>query len=325
MGHRAHYVIVQDGSWDVHFSDSGASDLDLDLLPGPDFALTFMSGQRHLTGRELVWTNELLCEAAAIVVPGAKRLGFYLVNHGGIMSRSVLLDVLALTWPGWRVEWLYQGLADVLVRLGEDLRQVHVGVSSFLRRLRPAGHYRGCLVTVAEMGGIRAYALLNAPVEVVAMGERVLSRLPTEALTTALHQTPDSGVHFDLVARQAWLWSIDPLYRVLDWPSTGWPGWTWHFLADDWAAHLAMTANTVRFPVMERCKALSKLETRIGRHAARRPAGQAFTPADLALAQPGPAGHDRGMATPEESDHAAARQGAYAPVLTAIAALARRM
>jgi hypothetical protein len=83
-----------------------------------------------------------MCEAAAIVVPRERRLGFYLVNHRGIVSRAAMLDVLALTWPGWRIEWLYQGLADVLTRVGEDVSKVHVDVLPFLQHLCPAGRHR---------------------------------------------------------------------------------------------------------------------------------------------------------------------------------------
>jgi hypothetical protein len=65
MGHRAHYVIVQDGSWDLYFSQWGASDLDLDLLPGPDFALRFIDCSFAGDSGLQSWGGKRTCRVAA--------------------------------------------------------------------------------------------------------------------------------------------------------------------------------------------------------------------------------------------------------------------
>ncbi|MGW0808018.1 hypothetical protein [Nonomuraea sp. NPDC002799] len=276
MGHRAHYVIVQDGSWDLFYSHWGASELDLDLLPGPDFALRFIRSQHHLTGRDRVWTNELMCEAAAIVAPDERRLGFYTIAHGGLAVRAAVLEVLGLTWPGWQVDWLYQGLPDIILALGEDLSQVHADLHPCRQALQPVGDYRSCLVTVAQGGGCQAYALANVPFEVIGRGESLLAELPEAARTGEVALTPDSGVHFDLDKRAAVAWSIDPLYRVFDWPTTSWPGWTWRFLADDHTVQLDLAGDAVAVPALDRSAALIKLQDRLGRHTRDNPAGEAF-------------------------------------------------
>jgi hypothetical protein len=109
MGSRAQYAIVQDGTLQLYYSQWGAHELELDLLPGPEPATRFARRQREQSS----WMWELECEGACLIDHDERRL--LLFGHcGGDQSyRLAALATLARTWPGWRVEWDCGGLRQI--------------------------------------------------------------------------------------------------------------------------------------------------------------------------------------------------------------------
>lgn len=118
MGSRAHYVVRENGSWDRHYSQWGAHSLDLDLLPGADAAVRFARAQRSVDW----WVYEPDCYGAALIDRDEHRLLWYSYCHGDADYRAAVLAVMAHTWPGWRIQWAYGELGDILDSVGEPRR-----------------------------------------------------------------------------------------------------------------------------------------------------------------------------------------------------------
>lgn len=101
MGDRANYVIVENGSWHLHYSHWGAVGLDLDLLPGPAAATRFVRAQRTVTR----WLDDVWCEGAALIDHDRRLLLWFSTHLDDYAYRAAALAVLARTWPGRRLEW----------------------------------------------------------------------------------------------------------------------------------------------------------------------------------------------------------------------------
>ncbi|MCO5999037.1 hypothetical protein [Actinoallomurus rhizosphaericola] len=117
MGSRAHYVVKAGGSWERRYTQWGGDAMELDLLAGPEAATRFAQGQRT----EDRWLDEMDCEAAALIDHDEHRLLWYSHCYEDVAYRAAVLAVMAQTWPGWRIDWAYGGLYDILDTLGEPL------------------------------------------------------------------------------------------------------------------------------------------------------------------------------------------------------------
>ncbi|GLZ05365.1 hypothetical protein Acsp03_28310 [Actinomadura sp. NBRC 104412] len=114
------YLIKSGGSRTGYYSQWGGLTLELDLLAGPETALRFVRGQRAVGG----WLNEMQCDGAAIIDPDERRLLWFSHYLRDAAYRAAVLEVMTLTWQGWRLDWAYDGLREIVDALGEDGRKV---------------------------------------------------------------------------------------------------------------------------------------------------------------------------------------------------------
>jgi hypothetical protein len=66
VGHRAHYVLVRNGSWELYYSQWGASGLAFDLAPAPVSVTRFIEEQVRRDN----WMDDCWCEGAALGAGG---------------------------------------------------------------------------------------------------------------------------------------------------------------------------------------------------------------------------------------------------------------
>ncbi|GLY81119.1 hypothetical protein [Actinoallomurus iriomotensis] len=152
MGSRAHYVVKADGSWKRRYTHWGAHSMELDLLAGPNAATRFAQGQQSCDR----WLDELECEAAALIDHDERRLLWHSHCYEDVAYRAAVLAVMAPTWPGWRIEWAYGGLYDILDALGEPLHGRFRDRSSFQDDLRaPVRRTAGPSERDDELRGLR--------------------------------------------------------------------------------------------------------------------------------------------------------------------------
>ncbi|PSK91830.1 hypothetical protein CLV63_119111 [Murinocardiopsis flavida] len=299
MGSRADYVVVEHGSWRLYSSHLAATTIDVDLMAGPVSALRFIRAQH---GREPHdWLDDIWCEGAALVDLDRRELLFFASDLDGYAHRAAVLEVLCETWAGWCVHWAYDGLGDLVARVGLDRSTVRRGTSP--DEPEAADSWVECLVTVDDGERVRAYPLQSCSAgEVVGHGDGFAARIPAAAERTSCPEFPDSGVHLDLPGRSAGLWTTDTLGGALERTAELWPGWRWEFWADDHERQRALAGGAVRLPTPSPDSGFGSIGTRLDRHRNYDPIGSAHRFIDRMAA------HDTGVRpSPELFDHVEAR------------------
>jgi hypothetical protein len=167
--------------------------------------------------------------------------------------RAAMLDGYALAWSGWRVEWAYDGLADLVRYLGDDPAAVRAAVH----------HGGGALVTI----GPDAYGVDGVPWWI---GPGLVGALTSDRRVGSVPM-PRCGLHLDPAVRRAGLWSTEPLCGIREaWPRV-WPGWDLEFWTDRYVNQVSRSGFPL--PVPDRDAARAELARRVA----------TFLPADAGL------------------------------------------
>ena len=122
LGHRANYVIIENGQAQIFFSRWGAVTIPSVLLSGPERTLAYI---RQLTPDESL-LDDIWAEGGVLVNIDTQRALFW----GGVSIsmhpylRRPLLAALRVLWPGWSIDWAMFGVADLARNCGWDVSQV---------------------------------------------------------------------------------------------------------------------------------------------------------------------------------------------------------
>lgn len=117
MGNRANLVIVENGTWQLHYAHwAGGRMLDA-VAFGPEHALRYIRSHRLCPQDQ--WTDPLWADGGALVDVDERRLLFFGDELMSTMpERRAMLRVLALTWPGYLVSWAYGGTDELAAYVG---------------------------------------------------------------------------------------------------------------------------------------------------------------------------------------------------------------
>ncbi|MEU6717054.1 hypothetical protein ABZ897_36810 [Nonomuraea sp. NPDC046802] len=258
MGSRAHYVTLQDGAFELYYSQWGAHRLELDLLPGPEPATRFARRQRE--DRSWMWEDE--CDGACLIDHDERRLLFFCRCDGDQSYRLAALATLARTWPDWRVEWAYDGLQQIQVAVG------HAAEITPSSSGAPEAGREWCevLATVIHQGRTQAY-LVNSAKSVIGYGASALdgyrSAWPT---ITSCPEKVVAGVHLDLDDRTAGVWTTSTLCGALLDVGQWWPGWHWSNWEDRSAEQARRVAGALTVPEPDLAKGLRALTAEFDQH-----------------------------------------------------------
>ncbi|WP_329257451.1 hypothetical protein OG417_18825 [Actinoallomurus sp. NBC_01490] len=119
MGHRANYVIVEQGEHRIHYSQFGALSLASAPLTGPEGLRSFILS----TERRDQPTDDVWCEGSLVLDLDARTLLFWSEHCPAGVNlevRRALLRLVGERWPEWNIRWAVRGHADVLAYLGLD-------------------------------------------------------------------------------------------------------------------------------------------------------------------------------------------------------------
>ncbi|RFU86586.1 hypothetical protein DY218_11760 [Streptomyces triticagri] len=284
MGDRANYVVVEDGSWQLYYSHWGATTVDVDILDGPRSAARFLRAQRATDRTD--WLDDTWCEGAVLADYDNSRLLLFTWHLDDRDHRDALFAVLARTWPGWRIDWAYEGLRELAAYVGADPSAVTVEPSEPTRQaplqaVEPGEEEYATIVSVRDDRGPRAYSLFvdDLP-ELLAHGPALVDRLPQEARCEGEQVVPADGVHIDVPRREVCAWISDTLFTARCPELPDWPGWTWTFWADRYAEQVTAAQGAVRFLPPDLRPAVAMLAGRIDRLGERDPAASAHALAD---------------------------------------------
>ncbi|GAA1590380.1 hypothetical protein GCM10009678_85910 [Actinomadura kijaniata] len=261
MADRANYVIVRDGTWSLHESRRGAPRLEGDLLEGPEAATREFGGFRRGEG----WLGDGLAAAAALVDHDRRRLLYYSTEIDDYAWRAAVRETLRRVWSGWDVRWAFDGQGDLAAYVGCDRAVVRDGSSpSPLWASHGTADFVGCLVTVADTGGTRAYALDTPFSDLLARGVDLVGALPEGARVTECLSLPESGIHFDMAGRSAGFWTVQPVRGADERARAHRPGWEWAMWNDRYGEQIVRSGLELPEPDMAGAYEELRRRTRAG-------------------------------------------------------------
>jgi hypothetical protein len=134
MGSRVHYIVVQGGEVRNTILGGGYGyGLDYHVAVGPELVLAWLDeraqGSNPAEGEQ--WLGDTLCEGGVLLdVDKQLMLVFSELPWLGSSEtayewRLAMLDGWSRTWPGWRIEWAYDGLADLARYVGAAPAPLH--------------------------------------------------------------------------------------------------------------------------------------------------------------------------------------------------------
>jgi hypothetical protein len=308
VGSRVHWIVVRDGRVTNRRLAGGAGmGLDYALGGGPDAAMSHWDDRGELNG----WWKDDVCDGGALIDADARLLLFFTTQpwqalpHRLYPYRAAMLDGFARVWAGWRIEWAYDGIADLARYIGADPAVVRAPVPAKLTGEDLTGQALVGLITIGSTG----YGLVadDAPPWWLGPG---LPGLLTADRRITVAPMPQLGLHLDPDTRRAGLWSIKPLCGIREAWAELWPGWELDFWTDRYVNQVDRSGFALA--VHRHDEALDDLARRV----------QTYGPGDTAIRvmyQNLQAGRGSRVALPAME---AARQAAT-PAATAVAQLIR--
>jgi hypothetical protein len=267
-GSRVHWIVVRDGRVVNRRLGGGAgTGLDYVLGTGPEAAASWFDHQGD-TG----WWTDDVCSGGALIDADARLLLFFTTAPWAGPAgdrygyRAAMLEAYARVWPGWRVDWAYDGLADLARYLGEDPSAVRAGMRAKLTGADLTTEPPVSLVMI----GPDAYGLVPDDGPPWWMGPDLIDTLRPDRRVESVPM-PRSGLHLDPAVRRAGLWSVEPLCGIREaWPRV-WPGWELEFWTDRFVNQVSRSGFAL--PAPDRDGARAELARRV----------ETFVPAEAGL------------------------------------------
>lgn len=280
MGHRANLVIVDSDGWRHYFAKSAANGIYQQLAAGPQVALAFVRDQEQLAPGA-GWLDDVWAEGGVVIDTVARRLLWY---GNDVMIelplRRMFFRLLNETWPGWRVDWAYDGIGDIAAYVGVDREAVRaldmdeltavpavayeLDEMMLLDPAQPMTDEQGAydLVTVYTGGENRAWVLgWGYDTQHAWVGPDILEQLPGPGFTSLrLAERPGAGMHIDVPARSIGVWTSNICPGLLQEElQARWPGWRTTFWHDQYERQLAAAQGIVTVPPCQDGPALEQL------------------------------------------------------------------
>ncbi|MFD4139918.1 hypothetical protein [Streptomyces sp. NPDC058572] len=253
MAERARYVVVRDGVWQQYYWRWGAPSFGLDILEGPDAFSRFVAGRQEEGPGD--WMDDVQCEAAAVVDHDARVLLLFTWHLESWDERSVMFEVLARTWPGWRVRWAYDGLEDIVAHVGvqRELVRSELATRGGQVPFDPADVDEPdftLAVTVAYRDGTQGHLVAGENVaDVLGHGPEVVRQLLPGSRARTAPRIPYGGVHIDVPAREVSAWTYGNfLGGAAAGRPPGWDGWRWTCWFDAYNKQQEASGGAILFP-----------------------------------------------------------------------------
>lgn len=268
MGHRANLVIVREGHYELYYNHWCAITMPEDLFWGEREGLRFIEMQKRVGPQE--WLDDVWAEGGALMDLDRRRLLLF----GGediqydILLQRLYLKLMAFTWPGWDVQWAYEGiveLANAAGYPGETLRERQTGNRS-VPVIEPLDNPEWATVALSVRhadGTLRIYASDTFPESFLEGGPGPLlradpalaySEMDWNALTDSF---PTAGLHLDEAERRMEFWRANPDMFFESEPA--WTGWACTDLRDRYERQIELTEGRLRLPQPNREALLEQL------------------------------------------------------------------
>jgi hypothetical protein len=256
LGHRANFVLVDDRGWRLYLSRWAANGIIEYLAAGPAATIRFIEAHGP---DDVRWWDEADAEGGAVVDRARRRLLLYGNDLlGELPFRRAALALLAENWPGWRVDWAWDGHGDLVDYVGVDRDLVRrPNASSWYTPPPPAApgrHDEVALITVRRDGGtVSAHLVAADPWAHVAWhGPAVLDRLPPPLPGPQVSaKIPVQGLHVEIASGLVGWWTTTAVFGLRERTAAQWPGAVVEFWGDRVEEQTARCAGAVRLPDLD--------------------------------------------------------------------------
>jgi hypothetical protein len=246
------YVLVKDGEWVSAGHNTGGYEVDQVVALGPEITARYMEALGRMDPESASYFWGGLVEGGALLDMDAKRLLVFsrMLDAG---QRAAFLDVLTRTWPGWHIGWAYRDASDFYDHpvVNPPAKPDHVPPALLeVTRLTASGDYLAP-VTVVDSDGVRAYKMSLEEGEPWLVGPRVLDLLREDLRCTTLPAPPLCGMHIDVGAKTAGVWTVETWTGLREaWPDM-WPGWSLELWDDRSMEQVNRAAGSLTLPDIE--------------------------------------------------------------------------
>jgi hypothetical protein len=263
MGHRATYVLIEDGTTATYYSHWGAKVVPAVVLGGFAATRAYLRALAPADGLlDTVWAE------GGILLDGSTHT---LLFWGGELLRDrpdlrrLFLPSVRLRWPGWIVAWATHGVVDfaahpgVAQALGQDSASLlHDNLMEWTTyaeveiRAPAEDPWIATVLTVRwEDGKVSDYTLGYEPQGYLTFGPDLLAILRGSATGALPRENGDAkdgppmgGAYADVPARVLWVWQDSTRHPAfVEHLRTAWPGWQVEELIDGLAQQVALTGR----------------------------------------------------------------------------------
>ncbi|MET7297972.1 hypothetical protein [Embleya sp. NPDC005575] len=240
MGDRANVVVVRENGTHELYRTGWAVGIDLDLLEGPGAVRAMLPELR----RDDWWLDDTMAQGGVLLDLGRKVLLFFAWEGPSteFRHRAATFELIRAAWQGWRVEWLYDGAAELRGYVGLDPEYVRrpesaLFVAPFLAPEDEDLAWPDPGDVVVTVGADHCHVASGAFDHPVREGTSLFDRMADAPEHAVCHLHVNSGIHLDPERRRMGWWSLAFCPRAYEVPKL-WPDWTVQFWQDDWEAHV---------------------------------------------------------------------------------------
>jgi hypothetical protein len=246
MAARANYVTVRDGKARISHNNLGAYEiLEISVL-GPDVTARFLDAWQDLDPSD-EWNEERQAEGGLLVDFDRRVLIMFSIYREPAL-RAAYLDAVTRTWPGWQARWAYDGIADLVAYVGDDVQEIRGEPPEAEALYWREREETAQLCYVVTVGGVGAYGLAGNACDPWRAGPGLLEQLSDADRIDTTSTAPLAGMHLDPVTRTAGVWTtVRPLHGIAGNWARLWPGWTLEFWDDRSVEQLNRCAGAVDF------------------------------------------------------------------------------
>ena len=250
MGNRANFVVIDKADWRMYYAHwAGCRMLDA-LIGGPELALRYIDALRATPKHE--WVDPSLADGGALVDLVQHRLLFFGDELMiGVPERRAMLAVLPALWPGYTIEWAYNGPVDLSDAVGARPRFVEWEPEPTTKVTR--SRKKLCqVVSVRDGSGELRLWPLHWTLSQAWHGPALLDRLPGPGVTSLkLGVLPESGVHVNLRQRSVGQWHTADTVGICRELPDRWPGWRTQSWGDGYEEQQRRCGPALQLPVLD--------------------------------------------------------------------------
>ena len=258
MGDRAVIGVLSGGELRLSYDHWMAGRLDAELLPGWDY-FQHRADTGHPIGD---WLDAASGEGGVLIDQDRH----VMLVYGGEETaydrgyRHALVDLLAITWPGYRVRWCHELVLDIAdyLHLPRDPylfdRTVWYDKPFDPARFTPPGWDPAAADVTVVSAGRPTDRVVHGVVDTRDwedfLAGPVVWRDVMQDLPYALEPwfTPSTGAHFDFSAKRMTVWSVWEAAGIRQDMARKWPRWRIDYTGDDPTKHELLSGLQLRRP-----------------------------------------------------------------------------